>query len=517
MSREITREIIGANSTKFINANGEELELAPRKRAMFISKSDIENILLRNVQRNVSRTYTQYTKELIKSYIVSPNANIDNIREVSRFLERYSKIYQMLLMYYAAMPLMSYNITQINDLTKEIDPQKAMKGYGTVLKEFNKYNIKREGYAALYIAIRDGFYVAYHYHTNDAIFPLILDQKYCRIRGKNKAGQWVVYFNAAFFDVGNNKEYLYGVNEDGDGIWDQVFIDGYEAYQADRRGAAWFPLPPEKTCVLIAGPEDEFDTPLPWLLGLFTDLLDLLDLQQLLQSKAELENYKLIINKIPLMKDSDSVDDFAISEEFTKVFTQIMEQNTPDLVGVTYSPFDVDVIEFEKSNVAADTDALGKSINNFFNNAGATQLVVAGGGNTSNLAIKYSQLNDTSDVWTIVNRYESWLNYYVKMNIKDGYALEILPVTWYNREDYIKEQKDIATLGGPALNLLVASEGSPYKVIQKLRFEDAIGLKDMMVPLKSSYQTNGSDTAERGRPTTDDDELSDSGERTRNQ
>lgn len=511
------RENIGATDTKLLNASDIKNEISPRKRAMFVTKDHIENILLRNVQRNVSRTYTQYTKELIKTYIVSPNANLDNIREVSRFLERYSKIYQMFLMYYAATPLMSYNITQINDLTKKIDSQKSIKNYGNVLKEFNKYDIKREGYTALYIAIRDGFYVAYHYQTNDSIFPLILDQRYCRIKGKNKAGQWVVYFNAAYFDVGNNSEYLYGVNEDGEGIWDQVFIDGYEAYLTDRRGSAWFPLPPEKTCVLIAGPEDEFDTPLPWLLGLFTDLLDLLDLQSILQSKAELENYKLIVNKIPLMKDSDSVDDFAISEEFTKVFTQVMENNTPDLVGVTYSPFDIEVVNFEKSNVAADTDALGKAINNFFNNAGATQLVVAGGGNTSNLAIKYSQLNDQSDVWTVVNRYESWLNYFIKMNIKDGYALEILPISWYNREDYIKEQKDIATLGGPALNLLVASEGSPYKVIQKLRFEEAIGLKDMMVPLKSSYQTNGSDINERGRPTVDDDELSDSAERSRNQ
>ena len=510
----------GANNstqTKFLSP--EKPNIKERARAMFITRQQIEEILFRNVRRNTSKTFTQYTKEMIRQFLLSPAANQDALRNVSRFLERNSMIYQKLLMYYAAMPLFHYNITQNNNLTKEIDPQKTLKKYMQTLEEFSNFDLKVNGYSALYIAIRDGFYVAYHYHTSESIFPMILDQQYCRIRGKNNAGQWVVYFNAAYFDAGNNKEFLYGVDEDGNGIWDQVFIDGYEDFKKLGRDYAWFPLPPEKTCVLLACPEDEFEYPLPWFVGLFTDLLDLLDLQQILQSKAELENYKMIINKIPLMKDSDSVDDFAVSNEFTKVFTQLMDDASPEQVGVTYSPFDIEVVDFEKSNNATDTDRLGKSFQNLFNNAGATQLVVAGGGNTSTLAIKYSQLNDQSNIWIVVNRYQSWINYFIKSEINEGFYFEILPITWYNREDYINEKKDIATLGGPALDFLVASDSNPYRVMQKLRFEDALGIKDMMKPLKSSYNTgsdDGSNDKKAGRPETPDDELTDSGERTRN-
>ena len=213
-----------STQTKFLSP--EEKQVISRARAMFITRQEIEEILMRNVTKNVNRTFTQYTKELIKTYLLSPANNIDALRGVSRFLERNSMIYQKLLMYYAAMPLMSYNVTQINNLTKEIEPNKSLKKYMQVVEEFSKYNIKREGYTALYIAIRDGFYVGYHYQTSEAIFPMILDQQYCRIKGKNNAGQWVVYFNAAYFDAGNNKEFIYGINEDGYGTWDQVFIDG---------------------------------------------------------------------------------------------------------------------------------------------------------------------------------------------------------------------------------------------------------------------------------------------------
>lgn len=506
----------GANNstqTKFLSP--EEPKVKERERAMFITRQQIEEILLRNVRRNVSLTFTQYTKEMIRQFLLSPAANQDALRNVSRFLERNSMIYRKLLMYYAAMPLFHYNITQINDLNKEIDPKKSLKKYLQTVEEFAKFDIKQHGYTALYIAIRDGYYVAYHYHTKDSIFPMILDQQYCRIRGKDKDDQWVVWFNAAYFDAGNNKEFVLGIDEDDNGVWDQVFIDGYNQFKEFGRDYQWFPLPTEKTCVLLACPEDEFQYPLPWFVGLFTDLLDLLDLQQILQSKAELENYKMIINKIPFMKDSDSVDDFAVSKEFTQVFNQLMEQSAPEQVGVTYSPFDVEVIDFEKSNNATDTDRLGKSFQNLFNNAGATQLVVAGGGNTSTLAIKYSQLNDQSNIWIVVNRYQHWLNHFIKYEINEGHPMEILPITWYNREDYVQEKKDIATLGGPALDLLIASDGTPYKALQKLRFEDALGIKDMMVPLKSSYNT-GSDDREVGRPATPDDELEDSSERTRN-
>ena len=418
-------------------------------------------------------------------------------------------------MYLASMPLFHYNITQLNDLNKEIDTKKAFKKYLQTVEEFSNFDLKTHGYTALYIAIRDGFYVGYHYHTKDAIFPMILDQQYCRIWGKDENNQWIVYFNASFFDAGNNKEFIYGVDEDGNGIWDAVFVEGYKEYKDKGRDYQWFPLPPEKTCVLLACPEDEFDYPLPWFVGLFTDLLDLLDLQQILQSKAELENYKMIINQIPFMKDGDSVDDFAVSIDLTKVFTQLMDEISPEQVGIAYSPFKVEVVDFEKSNNATDTDRLGKSFQNLFNNAGATQLVVAGGGNTSTLAIKYSQLNDQSNIWIVVNRYQNWINYFIKSEINSGYLFEILPITWYNREDYINEKKDLATLGGSAMDFLVASDSNPYKVLQKLRFEDALGIKDMMVPLQSSYNTSNADR-KAGRPQTPDDELTDSGERTRN-
>jgi len=175
----------------------------------------------------------------------------------------------------------------------------------------------------------------------------------------------------------------------------------------------------------------------------------------------------------------------------------------------------VDTISFDRSNSSADTDTLGKAIRNLFNNSGVSEVVVAGGGtNPSTLAIKYGQIADTNNTWTLVNRFEFWLNYYISQNISKGYVFEIFKMTDFNRQEFITEKRELATLGGSATDLIAAVDGSPYRAINKLRFESSLGIRDLMVPLQSSY--NMTTDSNVGRPTADDDEISPSGDRTRN-
>ena len=366
-------------------------------------------------------------------------------------------------------------------------------------------------------ALRDGVFVGFMYE-DDKRFLMPLDVQYCRIIGKNSAGQWVVYYNAAYFNQGNNSEFVLGI--DGNttmATWDKVFIDGYQAFQKDR-DLQWFRLPPERTCVVFCGPEDEFAYPLPAYLPIFPTLLDLLDLENILQSRTELENYKLIVSQIPLVDNGNSgdIDDFAISMELSNYFNQMIENATPDLVGSVVSPMAIDTISFDKSNSSGDVDTLGKAIRNMFNNSGVSEVVVAGGGtNPSTLAIRFGQLADANLTWVLVNRFETWLNYYINENISQGYLFEIFKLTDFNREEIIKEKKEVATLGGSTTDLISIVDGSPYRAVSKLRFESALGIRDLMIPLQSSYNTL-EQSSDNGRPKSSDTDISPSGDRTRN-
>lgn len=467
-------------------------------------------IIQRNVTRNVNKTYTQFQKETVRSYLQNPANSLSNIIEISRFLERNSTLYKKILNYYASTPLFYYNLTQENDFSKSINSTKSLKDFYTVSKQINGFNIAKEMYNAIYNTVRDGMYCAFSYSTDETTFLLPLDIKYCRIYGKSN-GELVVYFDATYFN-GVNSIYIEGVDGNGLGVWDSVFIDGYNAYNEDNT-LRWFRLPPERTFCMIAGSDDQFDVPLPMFAPLFISLMDLMDLESLINSKTELENYKLLVSKIPLVNSSDDVDDFSISLDLANFFNAMLEAAVPELVGTVVSPMEIDTVEFNKSNKSDDTDYLSRSMQNLFNNAGVSQIVVAGGASSNSVGLKNALQNDLANIWIYVNRIESWLNYFIKSNISEGYKLQIHKISWFNQEDYQKSMKECATLGGSALSYLTSLGDTPYIALQKLNFENAIGVKNLMIPLNSSYTQSSSNTG--GRPQKDETELTDSGVKTR--
>lgn len=472
--------------------------------------AQLQEIIQRNVARNVNKTYTQYQKETVRSYLQNPANSLNNIIEISRFLERNSTLYKKILNYYASTPLFYYNLTQENDLSKTINNTKALKDFYTVAKQVNGFNIAKDMYNAIYSTVRDGMYCAFSYGDEENTFLMPLDIKYCRIYGKNEAGEFIVYFDATFFN-GVNSIYVEGVDGDGVGVWDSVFVDGYNAYNSDQN-ARWFRLPPERTFCMIAGSDDQFDVPLATFSPLFISLMDLMDLESVINSKTELENYKLLVSKIPLINGTNDVDDFSISLTLAQTFNAMLEAAVPELVAAVTSPMDLEVIDFNKSNKADDTDYLSRSMQNLFNNAGISQLVVAGGASSNSVGLKFAIANDLANIWVYVNRIESWLNYFIKMNISEGYKLQIHKISWFNEQDYQTSKKDCATLGGSALDYLTSLGDTPYIVLQKLNFENAIGVKNLMIPLNSSYTQSSN---KGGRPQKDETELTDSGVKTR--
>ena len=521
MARRKTAESGDENKTKVTTIPADQADFQyKRDRAQTITFAKMQEILQRNPMRNVNKTFTQYTKDLVKTYLQSPNANQDTLREISRFLARNSMLYQKILMHYASIPLFNYNITPQDDFLEQNDYEKIIKNYQKVISTFNRFDIKKEGFNALYFALRDGFYVGYVYDDKQGrTFLMPLDVQYIRILGKNLDGQWVAYFNAAYFDAGNNKEFVQGINGDNKtSTWDDtVFGVGYRDYKTRGRDYQWFRLPPEKTCILLSCAEDEFMFPLPFFTAIFTSLMDLLDLEQLIANRNELENYKLIISKIPLVDNGNSgdVDDFAISLELSKFFNDLLASSVPETVSVAYSPMDIEVVNFEQSNSSDNTDRLNDSINNLFENAGASKIAVSGGGaNPSTLAIKYGMVEDQNITWVWVNRLESWYNYYIKSNISKGYIFEIHKISDFNKEEYINIRKEAATLGNNKMDYITSIVETPYVALQKLRFENMMGLSDLMVPLQSSYQNSNDNNV--GRPRASDDQVSPSADRTRN-
>ena len=425
-----------------------------------------------------------------------------------------STLYKKIVMYYALMPLYNYNVVEKVEFSKKANVNKLLKDYENVLKRLHKFNFKNEFATAIALAIRDGVYCGYIYdNENEGSFLHMLPVEYYRIRGKNAAGQWVVAFDATYFAQGDNIMFVEGVDGDTSGCWDQVFIDGWKVYQANR-DERWFLLPPDKTLTLLASLDDEFNGPLPYFSGLFIPVLDNLDFEQIIADKTELENFYLLLLEVPTF-DSDNVDDFKISLDFAEAYRDAIADIMPSLAGVGLVPgMKPQLQTFNKANSANDESILAENTNQIFAQAGANQLVVSSGASTSNLAIKLSVANDLSYTSILLARLESNYQYYIEKNISENVIFNIHRQTYYNDEEYLEKMRTAATLGGPAMRYLTAMGMTPYEAYCYIQFESAIGIKSMMEPLESSYNRTNENTV--GRPRLDDDALSGSAERTRN-
>ncbi len=473
-----------------------------------INYAKIQELMLQNVSRTKSKTFTQYTKERIKTYIQNPYSNLDNIRNVSAFLARTSMIYKKIISYFSQMPLFYYNLIYKSDFTKGIDSNKFLKSYMDTSKKLQEINMQKEFSTVIATALRDGVYYGFVYDgEGDGFFLHGLDPKYCRISAITGDGQYVFSFNAAYFDEGNNKEYIYGINDDGEGVWDKVFIEGYETYKTNGRDFMWFDLPAEKTLCVLA--DEDAEMPLPYFLPVFVSLLDLIDLEQILASKTELENYVLLLSKIPLIPNTDEVDDFAISLDLVQMIQSMINDVVPELVGTAYSPCDLEVVNFKNSNSSEDTDKLSQSMSNLFSNLGISELVVSSGKSTNAVGLKHSIQNDESFALKFVDRIEHWMNSYIKINYSKDYLFKFHRITYFSQKDYVDQMNTAATLGLPvATDFATALGQTPYEMMCATYMEDALSIKDgLWKPLQTSYTQAASTTNTGGRPQSDIDDL----------
>ena len=504
------------NQTKIYEKDDSSSYELSRKRAQKIDFRKIQELLQRNIAETPRRTYTQYTRDLLEQYAQSPLNNLDNIREVSRFLMRVSTLYKNIIYYFSTMPLYTYNVTPLADYTSDYNTDRQLRNYQKVLQTFHNFKMAKECHNIISNTIRDGMYVGYMYNSEkDGLFLMPLDIRYCRIYGKTPEGEWIVYFNAQFFDSGNNIDFIYGVDNSGIGIWDECFVNGYNDYKNIGRDAQWFRLTEKNTFCMIAGTDDEFEVPLPYFFPLFKSLLRLLDTEDLVADKEELQNYKLIFNRIPLINNSDEVDDYAISLEIVEQFDRMVRQILPDLVGWITTPFeDTGTIDFEKSTSSTDTDELNKAMNNLFSNAGINKLIVSSGESSNANGIRYSIANDFGKISIYLRRIESWLNFWIKRNISDGFYLQIFDESQYNRQDFIQEKKEAASLGASKMDYLCSMGDDPYVAYNKIRFETLVLDPIQYMPVLKSTYTQSTDN-KGGAPEKDEADLTDEGQATR--
>ena len=434
--------------------------------------------------------------------------------EISNYFFKVSGIYSRLCRYMAYLYRYDWMVTPF--LVEETeDYKKLLQSFDKVLRYLEKFQIKRFfGEVALKV-VKNGCYYGYLIRNNDNVSVQELPPKYARsrysINGSPAVEFNMKYFDDNFRDINQKMKIL--------NLFPQEFKKGYLMYkegkllpefQGDTSG--WYLLDTE--CAFKFNINDD-DTPL--LMSVIPAIIDLDAAQDLDRKKTAQQLLKIIIQKMPMDKNGDTIFDMDEALE--------MHNNAVNMIGravgidvlTTFADVDVANLTDRDSNTA--TDELERVERAVYNQAGVSQMQFNTDGN---IALEKSILNDEATMYNLLVKFENFLNILIKpFNTKPKkfyFQVQLLTTTIYNYKEMAKLYKEQTQLGYSKMLPQIALGQTQSSILASAQFEnDVLDLVNVFIPPLMSSTMNADilnrkdkvDSGEgAGRPEKPDDEKS---------
>lgn len=432
-------------------------------------------------------TYKSYTKDNYRQYIENPGRNEKELRNMSQFLSRVSMPYRRILWYFATMYLFYWNLTPKINILEPPDHDELMAAFTEECKIINKLDLSQEMVNVMFFTLRDGIFYGFVYEDDESSFIYRLDPDYCRPI-QIEDGVFNIAFDFSYF-----QKYPAALE-----TWDPVFTTGYNAYQKDTQNK-WQLLEPSKTICIKAQPD--LEEHIPFFIGLFEALLDLIDARTLQRNKDVIQNYKLILQKIPLFDSDNSktVDDFRIAYDTMQAFNSQLQESVPEAIGVATTPMEIDTVDFTPDDNSSDLNS--SSMKQVFDDSGVSQLIF--NSNTSgSVGVEASVKTDAALAFTFVKSIEKWMQRFLKYREGNiSFDFEILDVHIFNKDSAITRELSLANSGVTNKTKLAATSGlTPDKMLNAQIWEnDYLRIHENWIPLQTSYTM-----ASTGRPESDE-------------
>lgn len=439
------------------------------------------------------------------------NCNYEAMREISNFYFRVSGIYSRLCRYMAYLYRYDWFVTPYI-ISHNIKNENILNGFSKILNYLDNSRIKDLlGEIALKV-IRNGCYYGYILDDNNNNFSIQeLPVKYCRSRFKinrrNVIEFNVKFFDECFLDIEQRKRIL--------NLFPQEFRKAYNKYKESKLPLdysgdeyGWFILDIEKSIKFNLNDED-----FPAFISVIPALIDLDEAQGLNRKKMRQDLLKIIIQKLPLDKNGDSIFDQDEVELLHSNAVRMLANAIGIDVLTTFAETTVEDMA-DSNKTANDNDNLGRSERRVYNEAGVSQMQFNTGGN---IALEKSILNDESAMFDLLTQFEYFLNLVIdKFNTskKLTYRVQILNTTIYNYKDLSKTYKELTSMGYSKMLPQIALGQSQSSILANAYFEnDILDLVRVFIPPMNS-NTMSSDSLSQidnkgGRPELDDDKKSD--------
>lgn len=487
------------------------------------NKNNIENYaevsdaikLLRDVTKTTNVSISSFNKDTVVTYLQNIGSNEPNLRKLSQALYWRSMIYYRLIDFYAGMfeldcrkvfpPKEIYNPakkTTTND-------QKMIKNYYETVNLLDTMCISRHFYDPLRIMMREDVFFGIYWLDDEGLTIIPFPADYAKIDGKmNGFGNFTFSIDVTYF---RSRAYLLEA-------WGSPIDEMYKEYE--RTGVKWQHMSEEHGICLKYNSQD-YDLVVPPFLGLFLSLISLEDLSDYTAIQNEQEIYKLLIYKLKGLAGVKDSDKFEVSPTAgAKYFNKFVNEALPNYTSAAMLPGseDIQVVSFS-DDATTDTNKITKTLIGLMDQAGGAELLV-GSKITSAEALKMVRiLNRNFAMSTVLPQIEGWVNMVLSLNIKNPGIVKLTKISSYEKDDYSEKLLSAAQSGMPTIFEYMATLGySERETLAMNALQTSLDLPQLLVPLNTSYTISGtSGEIGQGAPKKDEGDLTDSGDRSRNE
>ena len=461
------------------------------------NKNDIQNIVGKD-------------RKNIRQYLQNPASNETNLTTAARYLYYRTQIFFRLVNFYAGMfDLRCRQVIPNYSLTKTNNSNKMLKQFNETLDWLDKYDIQGIIMPALIRVFREDVFFGIFYRDDSGSILYPLDPSICKIDGMYSTHDYSYSVDMSKFKSGTQQELLEWLGEPLQSM--------YREYE--RTNEKWQHMNDEY-CACFKFRTDDMYHVLPPLMSIFQQLAALNDLADLQAIADELSVFKLLLIPLKTISGMKRSDEFEVSPELMFAYYLKLLERLPDYISAAIIPADVDkdnVLDFSTTSSDKDIDRLEQSEKTLLGTAGGGAVLNANM-ITSTAAFNAWLKSETEfAVSPLIPQIQGFTNRMLRYDCTNPCTVKYFEVSIYTKEEVQKTLLESCQFGFSNRLAYNTFNGISEKatIAMNMLENDILGMPDKMIPLSSSYTQASNEDDEGGRPKKSDDELSDSGERSR--
>lgn len=460
--------------------------------------SAIKKMAMEDISKatRTSSFLSRFKVEEISRWMQNPAQYEKQIRSLSQYLYNISSHYRRFILYISQMPIYAYSL--IPDIPDRYDADKLKKSYKKTLQSIENMNLSHEFSQVSKIAFREDFYYGYIHESKDSFFFQKLNPDYCKISSKED-GVFNFAYDFSMFD--SNKDLLEA--------YPIEFKQKYQVFKTLGREKQWQELDSDKTICLKVN-EDITEYGLPVFNVIFEAIFDLDEYKRMNKSRSKMDNFMLLIQKIPMDEKNPDVNKFLIDLSLAAAFHEKAADAVGENISMVTSPMDITAVRTDAGSKAMK-DIVSNATRDVYSDSGFSQHLF-NSDKTTSTGLSSSIQTDEEILFSYLRQIERWINRRLKkMSGQYKFKFKFLDVTVFNQADKFDMYLTAAHSGLPTITEAAATINiSPLDLMNKATLEnDILGLHDLLKPLATSHTQSNK---KAGAPKKDDSEISDSGQ-----